>query len=120
MSKYLTREAILSATDLGFEDVEVREWGGTVRVRGMTGNERDEWEWEMVQTRSEDKRENKRRLRAKLVSLTVVDENGQRLFSEADVEALGQKSVRALQRVYNVAQRLSSISAGDLEELAGN
>lgn len=120
MSKYLTREAILAAPDLQFQDVAVTEWGGSVRVRGMTGNERDEWEWEMIQTRTEDRKENKRRLRAKLVSLTVVDENGQRLFSEADIEALGQKSVRALQRVYNVAQRLSRISADDVEELAGN
>lgn len=86
----------------------------------MTGNERDEWEFEMIQTRTDDKKENKRRIRAKLVSLTVVDENGQRLFSEADIEALGQKSVRALQRVYNVAQKLSRIAVEDIEELAGN
>lgn len=120
MSGYLGRDAILAAPDLAFEDVPVPEWGGKVRVRGMTGEERDAWEAALLEARSEDKKHNARNVRATLVSLTVVDENGQRLFSEADIPALGRKSVKALQRVYNVAQRLSRISAEDVKELAGN
>lgn len=120
MSGYLKRDAILAAADLQFEDVQVPEWGGTVRVRGMTGEERDAWESALLEARSDDKKQNARNVRATLVSLTVVDENGQRLFAEADIPALGKKSVKALQRVYNVAQRLSRISPEDLKELEGN
>ena len=39
----LNRSAILDAEDLKHEDVEVAAWGGTVRVRMMTGAERDEF-----------------------------------------------------------------------------
>ena len=38
----LTKSAILGINDLKHEDVPVPQWGGTVRVRAMTGQERDE------------------------------------------------------------------------------
>jgi hypothetical protein len=36
------------------------------------------------------------------------------------VALLGEKSAAALQRVFEVGQRLSGLSDGDVEELAGN
>ncbi len=40
----LTKDDILGADDLATEDVEVPEWGGCVRVRALTGTERDAFE----------------------------------------------------------------------------
>lgn len=57
-------------------------------------------------------------IRARLVSLTVVDEDGRRLFSDDDVRALGAKSGAALERVWAVARKLSALSEEDVEELA--
>lgn len=34
--QYLTAQAILAADDIPTEDVEVPEWGGAVRMRGLT------------------------------------------------------------------------------------
>lgn len=39
MSNYLTFEQILQAKDLAEEDVECPEWGGKVRVRGLSVEE---------------------------------------------------------------------------------
>lgn len=117
---YLTREAILQADDLPMEDVEVPEWGGTVRVRGLTGSERDAFESEIVQLKGKKASINMQNFRAKLVVRSVVDENGKPLFSHQDVRLLGQKSAAALQRVFEVAQRLSGLSETDVEELVGN
>lgn len=116
----LTREAILNAADLVTEDVEVPEWGGTVRVRGLTGSERDAFEQSIMEQRGRDVALNLRHIRAKLVALSVVDEQGRRVFSDDDVKALGQKSAVALQRVFEVAQRLSGLRSEDVEELAKN
>ncbi|MFE3382837.1 hypothetical protein [Streptomyces anulatus] len=44
MTNYLSAEQILDADDLAIEDVPVPEWGGTVRVKGMSGTERDRFE----------------------------------------------------------------------------
>ena len=116
----LTRDAILQAKDLPSEDVEVKDWGGTVRVRALTGAERDAFEQSIVEQRGKNTRMNLQNMRAKLVALTVVDEDGNRLFTDADAAALGKKSAAALTKVFEVAQRLSGLRAEDVEELSGN
>jgi len=118
--KLLTRDAILQAEDLPTEDIEVEEWGGAVRVRALTGAERDAFEQSIVEQRGKSTRVNMRNIRAKLVALTVVDGDGKRLFSDKDAELLGKKSAAALDRVFEVAQRLSGLSPEDMEELSGN
>lgn len=118
--KFLNRDDILGAQDLPTEDVHVPEWGGWVRVRGLTGAERDAFEAEIIQTRGRETHVNLRNIRAKLVARTIVDEEGKRIFGDADIHALGEKSARALQRVFEVAQRLSGLTDQDVEELAKN
>ena len=112
---YLTRDAILGVDDRQFEDVAVPEWGGTVRVRGLQGNERDRWETTLLDKKNQI-RENPR---AKLVQLCIIDERGQLLFSKEDIAALGRKSAAALARVFEAAQRLSGLTDEDMEELEG-
>lgn len=114
----LTRDQILQAQDIKTESVDVPEWGGNVYVKGMTGAERDAFEGSIVETRGKNTHVNVRNLRAKLVAQSVCDENGEPLFTPKDVDALGKKSAAALQRVFDVASRLSGISSKDVEELA--
>lgn len=120
MSKLLGRDAILQAQDLPTEDVAVPEWGGVCRVRALTGAERDSFEQSIVEQRGKSTKMNLRNIRAKLVALSVVDEEGKRVFSDGDAETLGKKSAAALERVFEVAQRLSGLRPEDVEELQGN
>ncbi|MFE7797058.1 hypothetical protein [Nocardia sp. NPDC057440] len=113
----LSRESILTADDRNHEDVEVPEWGGTVRVRAMSGFERDKFETGMIERRGGKQVENFTNLRARLVALVLIDEDGKRLFSDKDVHQLGTKSAAALDRVYTTAQKLNGISNADVEEL---
>lgn len=115
----LGREAILSAADIQTEQVMVPEWGGAVLVRGLTGAERDAFEASVVVPGSKGGGSVRlEMLRAKLCARSIVDEQGARVFSDADVKALGAKSAAALQRVFNVAMRLSGLSDQDVESLA--
>lgn len=115
----LSRDQILGAEDRKSEDVPVPEWGGEVRVRALSGAERDEYEAYIVTvTASGQKRVNLKNLRGRLVSLACVDGEGNRLFSDEDALALGDKSAAALERVFDVARRLSGLSDSDVEELA--
>ena len=116
----LTKEAILGADDLEFEDVAVPEWGGSVRVYGLTGTERDRYEQAIVQQRGRRMVANLQNARARLVAMAVRDEEGKRLFADGDVAALGQKSGRVLDRLFDVAARLSGLTEDEVEELAGN
>jgi hypothetical protein len=99
----LSRSDIFAIDDSSYEDVEVPEWGGTVRVKALTGRERIEYE--------------KSDANSRLVQLAATDEAGHRLFSRADIEALSGKSAAALNRVVEVARRLAGLSDEDMEEL---
>jgi len=114
----LNKQAILDVQDIDIEKVEVPEWDGYVFVKGMTGMERDTFEASIVQQRGKDARVNMVNIRAKLAAQTICDEEGVRLFTDKDVHALGKKSANALQRVFDVAQRLSGITGDDVDELA--
>lgn len=117
---FLSREAILGASDIQIETVNVPEWGGKVRVRGLNGSTRNEYEQSLIQQSGQSAKMNMKNATAKLVSLTVVDEEDHNLFEQSDVEALGKKSGAALNRVYEVAARLSGLSDADMEELTKN
>lgn len=93
----LTKDAILGAKDLPTLTVAVPEWGGDVIIRTLSGAERDAFEASMVAA-------GERRLvniRARLVAACLVDDAGQPLFSERDVESLGRKSGAALDRLFD-------------------
>ena len=116
----LSKTAILTANDLQTEDIEVPEWGGAVRVRSFTGRERDAFESSMVRGDGRDRKVDLTNMRARLVGLTVIDETGQRLFTDEEVDLLGAKSGAALDRVFAVAQKLNGLSGTDVEELSKN
>jgi len=116
----LTRDLILQANDLPTEEVEVKPWGGAVQVRALTGAERDAFEQSIVEQKGKSTKMNLTNLRARLVALTVVDEEGKRVFSDADARLLGEKSAIALNTVFEVAQRLSGLTPDDVEELTKN
>ncbi|MFJ5728801.1 hypothetical protein [Streptomyces paradoxus] len=122
MTQYLSAEQILDADDLAHEDVKVPEWGGTVRVRELPGTERDKFEAQFVGKDGASVRaEGLEGFRARLAAAAIVDENGKQLFrSAAETKRLGEKSARALQRVCDVATRLSQMSEDDIKELTGN
>ena len=120
MTQYLSKEAILAVNDVQFEDVSVPEWGGAVRVKSLTGSERDGLEASMIEGKGKNANVNLANLRAKLVARSIVDESGDRIFEDADIAALGRKSASALNRVYEVAQRLSGITQEDVDELTKN
>ena len=125
---YLSRDTILQREDIKTEDVEVPEWGGTVRVRGMSGVERDAFEASLIEQpvangqrkrrRQQTTKTNMANVRAKLCAWCIVDKDGARMFADADIVALGAKSAAALDRIYDVASDLSGITDEDVEELA--
>ena len=112
----LTREQILGARNLPRELVSVPEFGGDVWVSVMPGHIRDAWERSMVSGGAP----NLDNMRAKLVAACVVDDNGQRLFTDDDIEALGQTNWMALERITKVAQRLNQLGDDALEKIQGN
>lgn len=119
----LSREDILNVQDIKSEDVEVPEWGGTVRVRGLTARQRSLVEATMIAVKGENvtvRVEALQTLREKLVGAALVDEDGQRLFNDSQVKELAEKSGAVLQRLFDKAQELSGMSPASVKRAEGN
>ena len=107
---YLDKAAILTADDLGRREVAVPEWGGTVLIRGLTGAERDAYEASMLRQRGTEMVANLQQIRAGLVARCCIGADGERLFTDHDVGALGEKSAAALDRVFEACAGLSRLT----------
>lgn len=114
----LTADQILGSPDIaGIEKVAVPEWGGDVYVKVMTGAERDRWELTQSQILKDPVNLN---IRASLCAVTLCDEKGNRLFSDFQIDELGNKSAIVLDRIFDVARKLNKLTNDDLDELEKN
>ncbi len=112
----LSKSAILAASDLKHEDVPVKEWGGTVRVRTMTGTERDEFRAAIASETGVPVG----KFSAALLVATLVDENGNRLFTAEDMVAMQAKSAKSLDAPAAVAMRLNGLGPAAVEDAVKN
>jgi len=116
----LTKEDILKAEDLDFEEIEIKEWGGSVRVRCMTGSERDAFEASVYEIKGNKANIIRENFRAKLIARTLVDENSERLFTDKEIELVGKKGSKPLDKIFKVAQKLNGLSQTDEDEFVKN
>lgn len=115
----LSRQDIFNSDDLVREKVKVPEWGGEVWVRTMSSRERDRFETNYISV-GDNKAAQMDNLRARFVVFTVCDKKGRMLFKPEDADKLGEKSAAAMDRLFEVAQRLNHMGKEDVEGLAKN
>ena len=109
----IDRAAILAPAPRAVSDpIDVPEWGGTVRVRVMSGAERDAFELATVPPLG-----TLRNARARLVVACACDDAGALLFQPGDVEAVGELDGRALDRVFRVARDFNLLTGEHVEAL---
>lgn len=121
----LNRESILQASDIKTETVPVPEWGGDVILRGLTGEELDAYQASRRQVRNAGTKQQELVIiqdnaRANLLVKCIVDEAGQRVFTDQDAGLLGMKNGKVLDRLFDVAAALSGLSEDEEEEMEGN
>lgn len=114
------RDKILNAKDLKEEKVLIQEWGVTIVIRELTAAQRDKYESSIYEIKGKDVKVNQDNIRAKLVTMTTYDEEGNKVFEPGDVEALGLKSAAALDKLFDTAQRLSGLTKAQQEKAEKN
>lgn len=102
----LSKNAILTADDFEFANVECPEWGGEVRVRGLTAADQAY----IAKLSNQDKKEI---LTLSVFIRGVVDENGERIFSNSDMDALKGRSYNVVERVAKKIIELTSKGDAD-------
>lgn len=109
----LSKAKILAANDNKLDKTNVPEWGGEVYLKVLSGTDRDAFE----EGYSEQKMKN---FRSRFLVLTLCDEKGERLFTEAEVDDLGKKSAVVLARLFDKAWALNAFRNEDVEALGND
>lgn len=103
----LTREAILaSRADRKPVRLEVPEWGGDVFVRVLSAKD---------QVALSDGAE-PAEMPVRILLHCLVNEDGTRIFEDADYEALAGEDFPVIMRVFGVAAKVNGLSSKELEE----
>jgi len=110
-------KAILAARHLKAEAVAVPEWGADthVWVSEMSGLARDAF-----YAKKDEENPPISRLQSDLLLATVVDEAGELILDEADINALRAQSSTVLDRLVAVAVRINGMRAESLEDAEKN
>jgi hypothetical protein len=116
----MTREQILSTKDMKIEAVFVPQWENTVYVRSLNGTGLDAYQGSRVKLVDNKVQLVHENTRARLLALTLCDEQGKLMFTEEDIEELGAKNAAALDVIFEAAQRMNGLRPQDLEEKVKN
>lgn len=116
----LSKDQILGTSDREFKEVEVPQWGGSVRIGTMTAAERDAFETSMIPEKGKKQSDKMANFRARFVARCIVDSEGQPVFTAADVAQLGGKSANVLSFLFDECRKLNGMTDKDVEELEGN
>ena len=119
--EFLSKEDILGMDDIPIEEVCIPEWGGRkVLVCGLTAAGKNAYEASLFEIKGNSRKVRLENATAKLLVRTLVDPARKTLFVETDIERLGTKSAVALERLAKVANRLSAVTADEVEALVKN
>lgn len=126
MIKYLKADEILGADDVKETDVDVPEWGGTVRIRELVAADRDWLQATLVTDEGAgvvrvgkgDAAWDLANFRIKLAALSIIDpETHERLFDYNQISKLGQKSSAAIDRIVSAVFALNKLGEEETKKL---
>lgn len=119
-----TRDQIKSAQDLRLSDpIPVPEWGegAVLYVQTVSGNDLSAWENFCAARRGKDKKiSDSRGIKAALIVRAACDDQRRPVFSDEDVDWLGEKSGAVLGRLWDAACTINGIGEDTAKRLEKN
>jgi len=113
----LTKKDILVPRTLKYKDLSIPEWGGDIRIQELTAAQREEME-ELFTASNGALKSGK--VRVTCLAMSIVDENGKRLFGRKDIEDLNAQSGNVVIFIHNEILSLNKINVGDADEIEKN
>jgi len=114
--QYLNLEAIRDVDDVKTTDVDLTDdWGGFVKVRGMSGRLRNNLENKIASNAPHSE------IKMMVVLECTLAEDGSPLFNKnTDKKWLVEKSARPIEAIFEAACKLSGFGEKAVEEAEGN
>ncbi len=119
MSELFDPKSLLGATVRRFATVPI-EGVGKVRFRSLTELERSRMEASIRDKRGQVSGSKMLDLKCRMIVETVVDDNGNPVYSNSDIERIRQQDSKITNAIAEAAQAHVGISDEDLEDLEKN
>lgn len=125
----LSLDQIMAADDLQTEWVPIPEWAPRdvpnadaygLFVRSLNGKERADWQQASILGNGKNATVNFQQTTVSLVVLACVDGAGKPVFTKAQANDLRRKNSAILERISDVAMRLSGIGDEEMATVSGN
>lgn len=113
----ITKDRFLSKRPRKTRIVNVDDLGGDVVISVLTAREKEDFESWVTTNKANTSGAN---IRARLVCLSVVDEAGNRMFDERDLDALGNIDSHVIEHLFNEILELNAFTKKDAEALLKN
>lgn len=118
-AKVLTKEDILAADDVMYEEVYVEEWKGKVRIKILSGVQRDAFENKCV-SQTKGKKIDLTNLRVTLITMAIVNADNTLMFTRQEAIRLNGKNGKVIEALYNATRKLNGIGDDNKKDLAKN
>ena len=116
----LTRDAIFAINDRKVVEVkDIPDWPDSVFIKELGANDIDRWEQAIAENRTA-KIKPPLYFRGLLLSMAICDANGTRMFSDAHAKVLGEKSMKAVDYLYDAIAKLSGLRKEDQDAIEKN
>ena len=117
----ISKEQILNVKDYDVREVDVPEWGGMIRLKSMSGKERDAFESKCLTRNKGGKIFNVDGLKALLITCVVMNpDNDELMFTSDDIENLNKKSAKVINQLFEVASEMNGLGKEAVDELVKN
>lgn len=113
----LSKAGISAVRDLERVTVSVPEWGGEVLLQVPTVADFEAWNTSRINESGEFESVG---ARSSLVAICLVDERGERLFSDAESDELAKKSWAVIDRLFEKCKQLAGVDGDDVEDIEKN
>lgn len=125
------KNEFLGIDDAVYENVQVEEWDTWVRIKMMSGLEREAYEGSLFAYRDEilKAKENEEtsstefsivHMKCLLLIFCIVDDKGNTIFELKDISVLKNKNLNALDKIYNASKKLNAIGVDEEEDVEKN
>ena len=125
--KVLTKDQILAKNEelVKVQFVDVPEWGGTVGIRVMSQAERDQFDQSLISQSKVTTEKGKPKaadvkldgMKAMLISLTLCNEDGHRMFTKEEVQAMPSSPI---ERLHDKCQEINGMTEADVKDKVKN
>jgi hypothetical protein len=102
----LDKAAIIAGAKPRIITISVPEWGGDVCLR-------DQWDAWQIENEGAARYAN---IRARLLVLTICDEQGARLFTDKDIDIVSSMPAQTIDRLWDASCKLVGLRPEDVEK----